>query len=190
MRAEVATAWHAGCPVPLAGLRLLTVDYWGFDGAVHSGQLVVNADAAPKLAKVFRRLFELRFPIHHMASTNGYGSDRRPTATSAPRSPAGRPCRRRASAERGTGHWSEHAYGEAVDLNPVENPYVGCGMTRDKLALSYLDRSRVRRGMVTPAVVQAFAGGGVGVGRLVDGVDEGLHALLSDRPLARAAGRC
>ena len=30
----------------------------------------------------------------------------------------------------GTGHWSEHAYGEAVDINPVENPYVGCGMTR------------------------------------------------------------
>ena len=25
-----------------------------------------------------------------------------------------------------------HAYGEAVDLNPIENPYVGCGMSRDK----------------------------------------------------------
>ena len=64
----------------------------------------------------------------------------------------------------GTGHWSEHAYGEAVDLNPVENPYVGCGMTRDKLALSYLDRARVRKGMVTPAVVQAFADVGWGWG--------------------------
>jgi len=50
-----------------------------------------------------------------------------------------------------------HAYGEAIDLNPVENPYVGCGMTRDKTALSYLDRSNVRRGMVTPAVIAAFA---------------------------------
>ena len=49
-----------------------------------------------------------------------------------------------------------HAYGEAVDINPVENPYVGCGMTRDKTALSYLKRTRVRREMVTPAVLRAF----------------------------------
>ena len=57
-----------------------------------------------------------------------------------------------------------HAYGEAIDLNPVENPYVGCGMTRDKTALSYLNRSNVRRGMVTPAVVAAFASIGWGWG--------------------------
>ena len=64
----------------------------------------------------------------------------------------------------GTGSWSEHAYGEAVDLNPVENPYVGCGMTRDKTALSYVERSRVRPGMVTPAVVEAFRSIGWGWG--------------------------
>ena len=55
-------------------------------------------------------------------------------------------------------------HGEAVDLNPVENPYVGCGMTRDKGARRYLDRERLRRGMVTPAVVQAFAAAGWGWG--------------------------
>jgi hypothetical protein len=57
-----------------------------------------------------------------------------------------------------------HAYGEAVDLDPRENPYVGCGMTRDKTALSYLKRSRHRPGMVTPAVRQAFASIGWGWG--------------------------
>ena len=57
-----------------------------------------------------------------------------------------------------------HAYGEAIDLNPVENPYVGCGMTRDKTALSYLNRSNVRRGMVTPAIVVVFASVGWGWG--------------------------
>ena len=50
----------------------------------------------------------------------------------------------------------------AIDLNPVENPYVGCGMTRNKKALSYLDRSRHRPGTVTSAVVAVF----FGVGRL------------------------
>jgi len=57
-----------------------------------------------------------------------------------------------------------HAYGGAVDLNPTENPYVGCGMSRDKRGRAYLDRSRLRPGMVTPAVVRAFASIGWGWG--------------------------
>jgi hypothetical protein len=70
----------------------------------------------------------------------------------------------RCTGRSGTGSWSEHAYGEAIDLNPVENPYVGSGMSRDKTALAYLDRPRLRRGMVTPAVVVAFRSVGWGSG--------------------------
>jgi hypothetical protein len=49
-------------------------------------------------------------------------------------------------------------------LNPVENPYVGCGMSRDRASRPYLDRSKLRRGMVTPAVVAAFRSIGWGWG--------------------------
>ena len=56
----------------------------------------------------------------------------------------------------GTGTWSNHAYGLAIDINPRENPYVGCGQSSDPTAQSYLDRSRMRRGMVG-AGVRAFA---------------------------------
>jgi D-alanyl-D-alanine carboxypeptidase len=167
VRSEVeARAWHSGCPVPLSGLRLLTVSFWGFDNRVHAGQLVVNEAAAGPLAKVFRRLFELRFPIHHMRLADMYGPPKgRPgdgdvTGSFECRQAVPSPC----TGGRATGHWSMHAYGLALDLNPVENPYVGCGMTRDKTALSFLDRSRVRRGMVTPAVVRAFASVGWGWG--------------------------
>ena len=167
VRSEVkARAWHAGCPVPLSGLRLLTVSYWGFDNRAHAGQLVVNEAAAAPLAKVFRRLFQLRFPIRHMRLANMYGP------------PKGRPkdgdvsgsfeCRQAVPSPctggRASGHWSMHAYGLAVDLNPVENPYVGCGATHNRTARIYLDRSHPRRGMVTPAVVQAFASVGWGWG--------------------------
>jgi hypothetical protein len=68
------------------------------------------------------------------------------------------------SKSKGTGHWSEHAYGHAVDLNPVENPYVGCGMSRDTRSRPYLDRSRPRPGMVTADVVAAFRSIGWGWG--------------------------
>ncbi len=57
-----------------------------------------------------------------------------------------------------------HAYGEAIDINPVENPYVGCGQTRDKTAVSFMKRTPLRRGMVTPAVLAAFQSVGWGWG--------------------------
>ena len=40
------STWHSGCPVPIADLRLLTLSYWGFDGELHEGPLVVNASVA------------------------------------------------------------------------------------------------------------------------------------------------
>jgi hypothetical protein len=170
VRAAVVAAgeWHAGCPVPLSHLRVLTVSYYGFDRQTHQGQLIVNEADADALVKVFRRLYAIHFPIHHMelADTYGTGQGRPPdgdfTASFECRQAAASPCLGIATARTGT--WSEHAYGEAIDLNPVENPYVGCGMTRDKTALAYLNRSRVRRGMVTPAVIRAFASIGWGWG--------------------------
>src|SRR6266545_1101096 len=64
--------WHSGCPVPLSRLRVLTVAHWGFDRRVHTGQLVVNRDAAAPLTRVFRRLYELRFPIRRMSLVDAY----------------------------------------------------------------------------------------------------------------------
>jgi hypothetical protein len=168
VRAEiVGRSWHPGCPVPLSHLRVLTVSYWGFDGRTHGGQMVVNEDAAAPLARVFHRLFDLRFPVHHMSLRYAYGPAGTPrpkdgdfTASFSCRQAVPSPC----TGGTGTGSWSEHAYGEAVDLNPVENPYVGCGMTRDKTALSYVRRTPHRKGMVTPAVLRAFESIGWGWG--------------------------
>ena len=163
-----AHEWHQGCPTTLSRLRVLTVSYLGFDNRTHTGQLVVNEAAVAPLRRVFRRLFALHFPIHHMQFADNYGpvgarpADGDVTASFECRQASSSPCT--GTANTGTGSWSEHAYGEAVDLNPVENPYVGCGMTRDKSALSYLNRSHNRRGMVTPAIVAAFAAAGWGWG--------------------------
>jgi D-alanyl-D-alanine carboxypeptidase len=163
-----AGEYHSGCPVTWSDLRVLTVTYYGFDHRTHVGQLIVNEADAAKLRTVFRGLYRMRFPIRHMQLSDTYGSGKnRPadgdfTASFECRQAAASPCS--GLGNKRTGSWSEHAYGEAVDLNPVENPYVGCGMTRDKTALSYLDRSRVRRGMVTPAVVRLFASIGWGWG--------------------------
>jgi hypothetical protein len=167
VRAQVKReAWHPGCPVPLSDLRLLIVRYRGFDGHAYTGQLVVNRSAAAPLALVFRQLYALHFAIRHMSLANAYGPVRsRPvdgdvSASFECRQAVPSPC----VGGNGTGTWSEHAFGEAVDLNPVENPYVGCGQSRDPRSRSYFNRSRRRPGMVTPAVIRAFRSIGWGWG--------------------------
>jgi len=158
--------WHRGCPVALWQLRVLTASYVGFDGQAHTGQLVVNRAAAAPLARVFRELYRLRFPIRHLDLASSYGpaaarpADGDVTSSFECRQAVPSPC----VGGRGTGTWSEHAYGEAVDLNPLENPYVGCGQSRDPATRRYFNRSLHRPGMVTNAVVRAFATIGWGWG--------------------------
>ena len=108
---------HRGCPVGFNRLRLLKLRIWGFDGRVHRGRLVVNADAARPMLAAMHRLFALGYPIRRMRLVDAYGAvdDRSMEADNT----SAFNCRPVA----GTSRWSEHAYGRAIDLNPLENPY-------------------------------------------------------------------
>jgi D-alanyl-D-alanine carboxypeptidase len=163
---EAGGFWKQGCPVPLSDLRLLTVSHRDFRGRTQPGRLVVNRAAAAPLARVFRQLYRLHFPIRHMQLDDAYGPKRnRPrdgdvSGSFECREAVPSPC----TGGDGTGSWSMHAYGLAVDVNPVENPYVGCGQSRDPTAASYRDRSVHRRGMVTRRAIAAFRSVGWGWG--------------------------
>ena len=153
-RLKAGGYWSRGCPVPLSGLRLLTVSYHDFEGRTQAGQLVVNRSAAPRLRIAFRRLYALSFPIRHMRFDDAYGRGRQPndvTASFHCRRAVPSPC----NPGRRTG-WSMHAYGLAIDINPRENPYVGCGQSHDPAARRYRDRSKHRKGMITRRAVAAF----------------------------------
>ena len=157
--------WHSGCPVALSDLRLLTVSYRDRRQHVQAGRLVVNKRAAAPLSRAFRQLFHLHFPIRHMKFSDFYGPvSQRPrsdvTASFQCRQAAASPCTKRVR----TGTWSNHAYGLAVDVNPLENPYVGCGQSRDPKTRPYFDRSRHRPLMVTSNTVRAFGSVGWGWG--------------------------
>jgi hypothetical protein len=155
--------WHSGCPVGFSSLRVLTVTYEGFDGRTQTGQLVVNRVAARPLAHVFHVLYRHHFPIRHMQLADMYislPSDDDVTGAFSCRQAVPSPC----TGGKGTGSWSMHAFGLAVDVNPLENPYVGCGESRDPATRPYRDRSRHRRGMVTPGVISAFGSVGWGWG--------------------------
>jgi hypothetical protein len=121
--AELGPSWHAGCPVGPAGLRTLSVSYVAFDGRAHRGQLVVSRGVTAEVTTVFRRLYAARFPIRRMRPISVYGgSDDRSAAAD---NTSGFNCRRAVAA--GPPRWSAHAYGEAIDVNDVENPYLEGG---------------------------------------------------------------
>jgi hypothetical protein len=153
-------SWHRGCPVGFADLRLLTVTHWGFDGGVHRGRLVVNRDAAAGMVKTMGALFRLHFPIRQMHLVDAYGGDDHRSMAADNTSAFN--CRTVA----GTDDWSEHAYGRAIDVNPVENPYVtASGYVSPPAGSPFADRSRRATGLIHRGpVVRAFAAIGWGWG--------------------------
>lgn len=108
----------ATCPVPLSDLRHLTLSYVDFRGRPRRGEMVVNADVAADVVAVFRRLYAARFPIQRMRLVDAYGGD--DDASMAANNTSAYNCRTVA----GSTSFSNHAYGRAVDINPVQNPYV------------------------------------------------------------------
>jgi len=145
-------SWRRGCPVELRDLRLMTLSHWGFDGRSRTGRLVVHRAVARELVQVFRDLYVARFPIRRMVPVDAYGaSDFRSIETD---NTSAFNCRY----VEGTTRWSNHAYGRAIDVNPIENPYVSGGSTSHAASRPYVDRSRHRPGMAYEggALVRAF----------------------------------
>jgi hypothetical protein len=156
----VGSSWRSGCPVPLEDLRYVTLSYWGFDGAAHTGEVVVHADALDAIEGAFRRLFDARFPIRRMQLVDDYGADDFRSIEADNTSAFN--CR---PVTGGSG-WSQHAYGRAIDVDPIENPYVDDGTTSHPASQAYLDRASVRPGMAVRGgtLVEAFAAVGWGWG--------------------------
>ena len=179
VRAQMTgVSWRPGCPVGLAGLRLITLTYRGFDGRAHAGRLVANKDAASAVVGVFRRLYAARFPIRRMELVDRYGGDDFRSIEADNTSAFN--CR----AATGSSGWSQHAYGRAIDVNPIENPYVAAdGTTAHSAGRSYLDRSRHRPGMAYEggALVEAFRARGWGWGGTWSGIKDYQHFSTTGR---------
>ena len=154
LRSRVSgSSWHPGCPVPLAELRYLRIGYRGFDRRARVGEMIVAASAVSDVRRVFARLFRARFPIRRMRLVDDYGGS--DFASIEADNTSAFNCRRAT----GSSRFSEHAYGRAIDVNPIENPYVyPDGTTAHPASRPYLDRSRHRRGMAYEGgvLVRAF----------------------------------
>jgi len=177
-RQMTGVSWHRGCPVGLGDLRAVTATYQGFDGRDRSGTLIVNRDVAAKVLTVLRSLYAGGFPIRRMVPVDAYrGSDFRSIEAD---NTSAFNCRY----VDGTTRWSEHAYGRAIDVNPIENPYVtSSGTTSHTASRPYLRRTPFRPGMAAEghALVRAFDSVGFGWGGRWSGAKDYQHFSASGR---------
>jgi D-alanyl-D-alanine carboxypeptidase len=177
--AQLPYSWRPGCPVGPAQLRHVRLRFVGFDGRAHTGELIVNARVADTVVTVFRRLYEARFPIRRMRPVDVYhGSDSRSTAAD---NTSSFNCR--FAVAPGPKHWSMHAYGEAIDVNTVENPYIQSGRVTPANAAAFADRANARAGMAVEGgvLVRAFASVGWGWGGRWSGSPDFQHFSTNGR---------
>jgi hypothetical protein len=155
LRAQM-TSWHRGCPTGVASLRLLTLSYWGFDGRVHTGRLIVARTQTRAVLQAMRALYDARFPIRRMQLIESYGTD--DDRSMAADNTVGFNCRRVYPPAPGR-PWSAHAFGLAIDINPLENPYITSSRVSPPAGAAFVDRSQYRKGMIHAGdrVVRAFA---------------------------------
>ena len=142
-RRMTGSSWRPGCPVDREDLRLIRATHWDWGGHKDLGSIVVHEKEAGEIVRVFRSLFRQRFPIRRMELIDRFGADDHRSMNAD--NTSGFNCRY----VNGTTTWSQHAYGRAIDLNPIENPYVTpSGFVSPPAGEPYADRSRDSKGMV------------------------------------------
>jgi hypothetical protein len=168
--------------VPLRDLALLRFNYVGIDGEVHRGPMVVHRSVAGDVLGVFRRLFEAGFPLQRVALARPFRPDADPHTRRS--ITAAFNCRPVITPEGPQETLSQHAWGLAVDVNPLQNPYVSAdGCVRNRFARPYVDRSQDLPGMIHEGdvVVRAFAAIGWSWGGRWDGSKDYMHFSLTGR---------
>lgn len=142
--AELGPSLRPGCPIDPQQLRRVVVDYLGFDGQPHRGALIVNEDLAADVIAIFGQLLALHYPIDKIRTVDNY-PDADDELSMEDNNTSAFNCRDIP----GTGHWSQHAFGRAIDLNPLLNPEIDrTGAIQPKTAAPYVDRNRTDPGIL------------------------------------------
>lgn len=113
-----------GIEIPKSVLRqlvLLNVKYYSFDGKLHEGQILVNKSVEKDILEIFEFIKKIKFPIAKVIPIVKYNwSD----AASMEDNNTSAFNYRKVAGQRVL---SPHAYGLAIDINPIQNPHINKG---------------------------------------------------------------
>ncbi len=146
-------SWQEGCPVPIEDLGLVTFTHWDMKGRPRQGRVIVHRLVCEEVLEIFRELFQKRFPVEKARPVHIYdGDDRRSMADN---NTSGFNCRRNTGRP---AEFSLHAYGLAVDINPLQNPQIIEERAIPEQAENCRDRNKKLKGMIHrgDAAWQAF----------------------------------
>jgi hypothetical protein len=151
-RADVRYSYAPGCPVTPQQLRSLRIGYWGFDGKLHRGTLIVASWAIATVRKAFRAAFRHGFAIRQIKPVEKYyrGSRAGMAKSDARSMRADNTSAFNCRTATNSGRYSQHSWGDAVDVNPKENPHVLGGRTYPANGARFADRSRKHAGILRP----------------------------------------
>jgi hypothetical protein len=142
--ADVAKTYHGGCPVGASKLRTIRMNFYGRDGKMHRGVIIVRSDLTTKVNRGFASALAHRYPVARMNNPNVYGGND-PKQMEANNS-SGFNCRKVVG---NPYRMSPHSYGIAIDVNTVQNPYRDRnGKWWPKNGKPYIKRSPRRLGML------------------------------------------
>ena len=131
----IGLTYHKECPVSLDELRIVNVKYLGFDNNIYWGDIIVHKDLAFEVTEIFKELFEISYAIKQIIPIEKYNGD--DFASIEADNTSAFNCRK----AEGSQKYSKHSYGKAIDLNPLENPYVySNGTTSHEASQKYLIR--------------------------------------------------
>lgn len=144
--AELGATWRPECPLGPEQLRRVELDHLGFDGRTHRGALVVHEQLVPQVIEIFEQLHRIGYPIEKMRTVDAYpGAE--DELSMADNNTSAFNCR----GIPGSQSWSYHAFGRAIDVNPLLNPYIGrTGAVEPANAGPYVDRNRIDPGLLHP----------------------------------------
>lgn len=111
-------SWHQGCPVHYRDLRYLQMSYIDFEGRERMGEMIVHKEVAKEVTTIFKKLYRAGYPIRQMCLVSDFsGNDWKSIEAD---NTSAFNCRNATGSKK----WSKHSYGRAIDLNPLENPYI------------------------------------------------------------------
>ncbi|MCL2387386.1 MAG: M15 family metallopeptidase [Defluviitaleaceae bacterium] len=145
-------SFQESAPFELSHLAYLSVTYVNFDGESKVGSMIVAAEIADEVLDIFREIYESRFPIYSIRLIDYFGA--MDYYSLAANNTSAFNFRYIA----GTRTLSRHALGMAIDINPIQNPYLRGNTLKPEAGREYLDRDNIRTGMITrgDAVYNAF----------------------------------
>ena len=142
LKRMMGKSYPEDCEVAIGDLRYLIIPHYDGKGAIKIGEIVCNKKVSDKFLYLFKELYKRKYPIERMELIDNYdGDDNRSMSANNTSSFNYRKIK-------GSDKLSQHAFGMAIDINPLYNPCVRGEHISPEAGMAYADRTKQEKYML------------------------------------------